>query len=93
MLWRTLWLSIRAIQHKVKALEYKVDNAKNRNQINSLRIIGLAEGVEGQNLTVFVEDLLPDAHFSPYYAVERAHRVPLKPNPMGDHPVPLFSAS
>lgn len=82
--------TIRSLQIKVKALEYRVEDAENRNRRNNLRIIGLAEGMEGANPSSFVEDLLrnllPDAHFSPHYAVERAHRVLPKPRPPGAHP-------
>lgn len=79
-----------AIRTKIKALEYKVDNAENSNRRNNLRIVGLTEGVEGLNPTMFVEDLLrtllPNAHFSPYYTVEKAHHVPPKPGPVGSPP-------
>lgn len=50
-----------------------------RTDIEGITFVGLAEGAEGTNLTVFIEDciqsLLPDAHLSPYYMVERAHRI------------------
>lgn len=41
------------IQNKIKALEYKVDNAENCNRRNKLCIVGMVEGVEGPNPTVF----------------------------------------
>lgn len=71
----------------MKALEYKADDAENRNRRNNLRIVGLAEGT---NPAVFVEqllrNLLPNAQFSPYFTVERAHRVSPKPNIPGAPP-------
>lgn len=58
-------------QTKVKALEYRAKDTKNRNRRNNLCIIGLPEGAERENPTGFVEDmlctLLPDARFSPHY--------------------------
>lgn len=73
---------------KVKALEYREEDAENRNRRNNLCIIGLAEGMEGNHPTTFVKDLLrsllPDACLSPQYVVERAHSVPPKPGPHGD---------
>lgn len=75
------------LQSKLKALEHKVDDAENHNRRNNLCIVGLVEGVEGTHPTVFVEDmlrsLLPNAHFSPYYTIERAHHIPPKPGPLG----------
>lgn len=75
-------VALHIFQTKVKALEYRAEDAKNRNRRNNLRIVGLAEGSEGANPTCFLEDmlrnLLPDAYLSPHYAVERAHRIPPK---------------
>lgn len=82
--------AIRNLQTKMKALEYKADDAENRNRRYNLRIVGLAEGAEGTNPAVFVEqllhNLLPNAQFSPYFTVERAHRVLPKPNIPGAPP-------
>lgn len=79
--------AIHTLQTKFKALEYRTEDAKNRNRRNNLRIMGLAEGAEGGNPMSFVEDMLrsilPDAHLSPHYAVERAHQVLPKPRPPG----------
>lgn len=56
--------------------------------------MGLPEGVEGRSPALFVEDLLrtllPDAQLSPYFAVERAHRVPPRPGPEGAPPRTLI---
>lgn len=87
--------SLQTLHSKVRALEYKMDDAKNKNWRNNLRVVGLPEGVEGKNPTVFVEDLLcsllPVAQFSShYYAVERAHRISPAPNPVGSSPRTLI---
>ncbi|XP_073480012.1 proteinase-activated receptor 1-like [Aquarana catesbeiana] len=62
-------VAIRTLQNKVKVLEYHADDAENRSRRNNLRIVGFAEGAEGQNPATFVEDLLrsllPGAQLSP----------------------------
>lgn len=87
-------VSICILQTKVRALEYKVDDAENRNRRNNLRLVGMPEGAEGKNLTVFMEEvlreLLPAAQFSPYFTVERAHRIPPVPGPPGSNPRTLI---
>lgn len=50
--------SIRTLQTKIKALEYRAEDAENRSRRNNLYIVELAEGAEGANLSTFVEDLL-----------------------------------
>lgn len=67
---------------------------ENRSRCNNLRIVGLPEGMEGKNPTIFVEELicslLPSAQYSPYFTVKRAHRVPPRPGPEGSPPRTLF---
>lgn len=62
-------VALRTLQTKVKALEYRAEDAENRNRRNNLRIIGLPEGAEGNNPTSFIEgmlrELLPEARWSP----------------------------
>lgn len=57
---------------------------------NILLIKGLAEGIEGKKPSVFMEDLLqsllPSAQLSPYFTVERAHRVLPQAGPTGSPP-------
>lgn len=76
--------SLQMLRSKVRALEYKMDDAENRNRRNNLRLVRLPEGVEGKSPTAFMEELLrsllPAAQFSSHYAVERAHRIPPSPN-------------
>lgn len=88
---------LRSLQINVKSLEYRAEDAENRNRRNNLRIVDLAEGADGNNPTCFVEDmlrnLLPDARLSPHYVVEWAHRIPPKPVPLGAPPELSFSNS
>lgn len=57
-------VDLRIPHTKIRALEYKTEDAENRNRRNNLRIVGMAEGVEGQRPTEFVEELLrtPSCH-------------------------------
>lgn len=52
--------------------------------------MGLAEDEEGSNPTGLEENLLstllPEAQFSPFYMVERAHNIQPKPGPPGTPP-------
>lgn len=61
---------LHALHTKIRALEYKSEDAENRNRRNNLCIVGIAEGADGQRPTEFVEELLrtllPSAHFSPF---------------------------
>lgn len=51
-------VALRTLQTKVKALEYRAEDAKNRNRRNNPRIVGLAEGADENHPTTFVEDML-----------------------------------
>lgn len=65
----------------------KVDNAEKRNQWNNLWLIGLPEDAEGQDEAAFSEQLLcsllPQARFSAFFAVERAHTMLATRGPSG----------
>lgn len=55
-----------------------------------MRALGIPERVEGKNPVAFIEQWLVSMFgkdsFSPLFVVERAHRVPLRPLPPGNHP-------
>lgn len=82
--------ALHTLQTKTKALEYRAEDAENRNRRSNLCIVGLAEGMKGNHPTTFIEyllhSLLPDARLSPQYVVKRAHRVPPKPGSPGTPP-------
>lgn len=73
----------------------RADDLENRLRRNNLRILGLPERSEGQHPCEFIErwlkELLPEAQFSPLFAVERAHRVPARPLPPGAPPRPFLA--
>lgn len=77
--------SIRTLQTKVRTLEFNVDDDENRNRRNNLRILGMPEKAEE-----LLRSLLPDAQFSPYFTMERAHQVPPVPGLPGSNPCTLI---
>lgn len=82
--------SLRTLQIKMKTVETRAEDQENRNRRNNLRVVGLPEGAEGRDPAAYTEkllrDLLPQAPFSPYFAVERAHRMPSVKGPPGAPP-------
>lgn len=85
------------LQHDLGANTRKTDAAydrtedlENRLRRNNLRLVGVPEREEGSNATEFVErwlaDKFKDTNLSPLFAVERAHRVPMRPPPPGNPP-------
>lgn len=72
--------SLHTLQVRVKHLEARAEDSESRNRRNNLRIIGLPEGSDGSDTSTYTEQLLrslfPQVAFSPYFAVERAHRMP-----------------
>lgn len=81
---------LHTLKARVKALESRAEDAENRNRRSNLRIVGLPEGAEGMDPTAFTErllkDLLPGARFSPFFTIERAHRMPATRGPQGSPP-------
>lgn len=57
---------------------------------NNVRALGIPERAEGKNPVAFIENWLISTFgkeaFFPLFAVERAHRVPSRPLPPGNHP-------
>lgn len=77
------------MQLQINQLLTKQD-MENRLRRCNLRFIGLPEGAEGKDPTMFLERLLNTTHgceaFSPTLAVEKAHRMPARPPPQGAPP-------
>ncbi|KAK1903568.1 LINE-1 retrotransposable element ORF1 protein [Dissostichus eleginoides] len=71
--------AIKKLQDKCATLEMKVEDQENRGRRNNLRLIGLPENAEGQDVCAFLEQWLPRAlgtdTFSTLPVIERAHRI------------------
>lgn len=61
---------------------------------NNVRALGIPERAEGKNPADLIEQWLISTFgneaFSPLFAVERVHRVPTHPLPLGNHPHPFL---
>lgn len=83
-------VSMHMLQVKMKPLESCAEDSENWSRQNNLRVVGLLEGADEQEPTIFMEHLLctllPRAQFSPHFVVERAHRMPLARGPQGSPP-------
>lgn len=88
-------LKVMELEKAAAAWVQRADDLENRLRRNNLRILGLPERSEGQHPCDFTErwlkELLPEAHFSNLFAVERAHRVPARPPPPGAPPRPFLA--
>lgn len=64
---------------RVESLEQQLEDLNNRGRRNNVRLIGLPEGAEGADLSLFLSKLIPAAlqlTFPVPFEFERAHRVP-----------------
>ena len=83
------------MEGKVKSLEMRAEDVENRSRRNNVRLIGVPEKTEKDNMIVFLEtwireQIAPDG-LSPHYALERAHRVPERPPMAGAPPRPIIA--
>lgn len=72
----------------------RVEDMENRLRRSNIRIVGIPEKAEGKNPTDFIETWLADTfgrnNLTPFFSVERAHRVPLRPPPPGGNDRPFL---
>ena len=70
-------LTVRMIQ-----MEWRMEDLEWRNGRSNIWLIGLQENVEGTDMVVFLEKWLREEvvmdGLSPFFALERAHRVPAR---------------
>lgn len=75
----TLQSTTSALEKKVAALSWKIDDLENRSRRSNLRLVGLPEKSEGSDACAFLESWLPEAlDMEPLrkpLAIERAHRI------------------
>lgn len=86
---------LRSHSQDLKEHTTKLGDLEDRMRRNNLRFIGFPEGIEGKEPEIFLENWLkatmgPDT-FSLMFAIERAHRVPMRPLPPGSPPRPLLA--
>lgn len=75
----------------------RAEHMENCLRRNNMRIVGLPEWLEGRDPTTFVENWLLEIFdknaFSPFFAVERAHKVPSRPPQPGGLPRSILARS
>ena len=80
---------------RVRFLEGRAEDAEGRARRSNIRVVGLPEGAEGKNAVQFMEHWLrtfiPMEEISPFFSIERAHRVPSRRPAPGSPPRPLLA--
>lgn len=73
---------VKTISVKMNAYAFKMEDMENRLRRNNVRILGLSKRCGGSNPIGFMEKWLMETFgkdvFSPFFAIERAHRVPYR---------------
>lgn len=71
--------TVKKLKEKCDTLESRVEEQENRGRRNNLRIIGIPEKAEGQDMCAFLEGWLPKALGTDIFpsppVIERAHRI------------------
>ena len=85
---------LKGLQELTDLQAAKLDAMENRLRRNSVRVVGLPEQCEGTNPTIFMEnwcrEIFGSDSFSPFFSIERAHRVPFKVLQQGKYPRPML---
>ena len=72
----------KVLANSVDQLEKRMDDLKGRSRRSNIRVIGLPEGVEGSNMSKYLEIWLKTEvvaeGLTQFFALERAHRVPAR---------------
>ena len=80
-----LHVQVGDLTDRVRFLEGRAEDAGGRSRRSNLRIVGLPEGEEGPDPLTFLENwiksFMPEGSLSPFFSLERAHRVPGKRPP------------
>ena len=79
-------MHIRGLTERLETVERRMEELEGRDRRSNIRLIGLPEEIEGQNMVSYLEDWLRKEvvveGLSPFFALERAHRVPAsRPQP------------
>lgn len=85
---------LKAATLNIAALMHKVDDLENRSRRSNIRLVGVPEKAEGRDPVAFLESWLSAMagkdSLTPFFAIERAHRVPTRPLPPGAPPRPIL---
>ncbi|XP_069075335.1 dendritic cell-specific transmembrane protein [Pleurodeles waltl] len=86
----TLEATITDLTDRVLRLEKWVEDADGRNRRDKVWVVGLLEGTEGKDMVGFLEEwmrtVVTPGGLTPFFTLERAHRVPSRPLEPGRPP-------
>lgn len=86
--------TIQCLKQQITGLLDRVLDAEGRNRRNNIRVIGLPERSEGTKAADFMENWFREQAasegLSPYFCIERTHRIPTGPPKPGTSPQPLI---
>ena len=92
---KALQLQVDGLTNRVQVLENRAEDAEGRSRRNNVRIVGLPEKVEGNDMIVYLEEWVKTSvavdGLSPFFALERAHWVPTRPPAPGRPPRPVIA--
>lgn len=84
-------VTVTALKGEIRALQSKCEDLESRSRRNNLRIVGVAEGVEGKTPTAFVSNLLKDLFdLDDQPLIDRAHRLSQVKPRTGQPPRPFI---
>lgn len=90
-----LMIHVRDLSADNKAQEAKLGDIEDRLRRNNLRFLGFPEGTEGKNpeefLLAWLKQVFGTDSFSHLFAIERAHRIPLRAPVPGRYPRPMIA--
>ena len=77
---------VRELNEKIETVERRMEELEGRDRRSNIRLVGLPEEIEGPDMVGFLESWLREEvvkeGLSPFFALERAHRVPAcRPQP------------
>lgn len=82
------------MQTQLDVHKFKMDKMENRLHRSNVRVMGLPERSEGSCPEAFMEKWLREVFgtetFSHLFAIERAHRIPIRSAKSGGHPRPMI---
>ena len=86
---------IEELTDRIRYLEGRAEDSESRARRSNLRLVGLPEGEEGADPVSFIENwlhsIMPAKSLTPFFSIERAHRVPGRRPPLGAPSRPLLA--
>ncbi|KAJ1151473.1 hypothetical protein NDU88_004253 [Pleurodeles waltl] len=85
--YRALRAQVTGLSERAQVLERRAEAAEGHSRHNNIRFVGMPEGVEGTDAVVYLETwlrtIMTGRPLTPFFALERAHRVPNRITELG----------